>query len=261
MGTEQEKNRQLIHIRSLSTVCKYFKMVGTNNILEGSKLAYFPLTGRAETARVALHIAGLKWDDERLDYPALMALKEQGEWLGKQFPILTLSDGRILGNAIDIQRFVARNTGLYSEDSFEAGQIDNYLTAIQDVFDAVAGSFGDLSEEQQIEARKEAVLPGGVFYKKLQKIEAFLNVTAKDSKFAVGNRLTIADIKLAIDLGANGSGFWKGIDAKVWFKDFPKAKALYQNVYAHEKVQEWFALEKNVDNFHRCFLPTLLDEN
>lgn len=79
--------------------------------LEGSKLSYFPIPGRAEAIRVALHAGGIKFTDERIlpaNWPALKPTTPFGS-----MPILTLADGTVLAQSGTLLRFVGKQTGHY----------------------------------------------------------------------------------------------------------------------------------------------------
>ena len=59
------------------------------------RLTYFDAPGRAEPVRIALFLAGVAFEDRRLNYPSFAALKEQGAFPLGSVPVLEV-DGQDL---------------------------------------------------------------------------------------------------------------------------------------------------------------------
>ena len=84
------------------------------------KLFYFDFHGgRGETARLALSIGGVPFDDERVkgaDWPALKPSMPFGE-----LPVLEV-DGQRLSQSNAINRYVGQLTGLYPDEPCNSGR-------------------------------------------------------------------------------------------------------------------------------------------
>lgn len=236
--------------------------VSSSNPLTGVEIAYFPASGRAESARLALHIGDIEHVDARLDYATLTA-KRNGDtkWAGMNFPVLTLKDGRIIGESVDIDRVIGKYAGLYpTDDHIKAALVDNVVSLAMQVFEALASTGSGLAtDEEKITARKIAYAADGAVYKKLVALNNFLKATST-SQFAVGDSITVGDIRLFTNLAALQSGFWAGIDAKVLLKDHDEVRRVYNAVANHAKVKDWYSLEKNTnDGGHRSTFLTAFD--
>src|SRR5947209_17181191 len=95
------------------------------------KLTYFDsAASRGEECRLALHIAGLPFEDERL---------KADQWPGRKastpfgaLPVLTV-DGRQLAQSNAILRFIGSQHGLHPSEPFEAALHEALLCAVEDL--------------------------------------------------------------------------------------------------------------------------------
>ncbi|POM67662.1 Glutathione S-transferase, partial [Phytophthora palmivora] len=99
------------------------------------KLTYFPFPGRAEPIRLALFIAGIPFEDERIGVDELNRRRSKLPF--NQLPVLEI-DGDVVSQALGILRYVGTLGGLYSSsDIKEALRIDEVFS----LFDAFYTSY------------------------------------------------------------------------------------------------------------------------
>jgi hypothetical protein len=96
------------------------------------KLTYFDFDGgRGEPIRIAFHIAGIDFEDNRLSF------REFGEMRGSirfsSLPILEI-DGVAVSQSNALSRFVGKMAGLYPEDGLQALYCDEARTSIITLF-------------------------------------------------------------------------------------------------------------------------------
>src|SRR5207253_11021410 len=93
------------------------------------KLTYFDAaTSRGEECRLALHVAGLPFEDERLTHDQWAARKASTPF--GALPVLA-SDGRQLAQSNAILRFIGSQHGLHSVEPFEAAPHESVMCAVE----------------------------------------------------------------------------------------------------------------------------------
>jgi prostaglandin-H2 D-isomerase / glutathione transferase len=153
------------------------------------KLSYFDFHGgRAEPARLAMHIGGIAFEDFRFpfaDFPEVRKSTPFG-----QVPILHV-DGVLVTQSDAITRYVGKLAGLYPEDAFQALLCDEVMGAVEDANSKLVASFG-LTGDALKEAR--TALVNGPITMYLQWLQVQLQ--AHGGHYFADNRLTIADLKV-----------------------------------------------------------------
>lgn len=100
------------------------------------KLTYFPFPGRAEPIRLALFIAGIDFEDERIGVDELNFRRSTLPF--NQLPVLEV-DGEVVSQALGILRYVGTLGGLYSPtDTKEAFRIDEVFSLIDEFYSSYA---------------------------------------------------------------------------------------------------------------------------
>jgi len=197
--------------------------------LSGCTLTYFPLSGRGEATRIALHFAGIDFIDSRI-YAEWGDFKPTTPW--GSMPTLTLKDGTVLGQGRAILRLAGKRAGLYPSDDVEACKVDNLLDALDDIFATIS----KVPKEERVENVKTGTI-GSLF----GKIEAFLALHGKGC--AVGNSLTIADISVFAVFGAALGTIFDNMTYEM-LDAYPTILAIRKAVASHPKVVEWFEKQK-----------------
>ena len=110
------------------------------------KLYYFDFAGRAEPTRIALHHAGVEFEDVRVPF---------GEWkdvkptmLGGAMPVLEI-DGVQINQSLAISRWAAKQSSLYPADPTVALTVDS-------VADTVDEALRKCPQDSDPEAKKKA---------------------------------------------------------------------------------------------------------
>lgn len=163
------------------------------------KLTYFDFDGgRAEPARLALHIGGIPFEDNRFapaDFPEVRKATPLN-----QVPTLQVNDVVVTqGNAIT--RYAGKLAGLYPEDELQALFCDEVMSALEDVNVKIGATFGlkgdDLKKAR--DALATETLPRYLRWLQHQ-------LESRGGAYLADNRLTIADLKALIVLRWLSSG-------------------------------------------------------
>ncbi|OQS02778.1 glutathione S-transferase, partial [Thraustotheca clavata] len=94
------------------------------------KLSYFDLAARAELTRLALYIAGIPFEDERLTREEFAVRKPTLPF--KQAPTLTI-DGEVFAQSHAMARYAGRLGGLYPSDPLAAYRVDEVIASSDDL--------------------------------------------------------------------------------------------------------------------------------
>uniref|UniRef100_A0A914XNZ3 glutathione transferase n=1 Tax=Plectus sambesii TaxID=2011161 RepID=A0A914XNZ3_9BILA len=174
------------------------------------KLTYFNLYGRAETSRILFHLAGVPYDDVRI---------EMEEWAGKKsdtrwgfLPELEV-DGKKLAQSYAIHLYLAKIFGFGGKDEWETARILEFLLAF----------------DEKDELTKSAI-DGGLkpLYNRLEK-----SLEENGNGYFVGNQLTVADISTFVML-TGIEEFQSGV-----LSEFAKLVAFVKRIEDEPKVKEW----------------------
>ena len=124
---------------------------------QAPKLAihYFDIPGgRGEPARLALHLADIEFDDQRIPLPQWSQKRES--YPLKQCPVLEVN-GHAITQSNAINRFVGKLAGLYPEDAYQALLCDEIMDAMEDLTVKVTGTFFINDPEELKQKRAELV--------------------------------------------------------------------------------------------------------
>lgn len=210
--------------------------------LEGSKLSYFQLSGRAEAARLVLGHAGINFTDERIEFKDWPALK--GTCPFGSLPVLELADGTRLCQSRAILRFIGKHTGLYPTDALAACKVDIIMDALEDINSKVNNVGKGLETAEKEKARKEAALNGEI-KAAVAQLEAFLSTTSENG-YAVGSELTIADFYVFAATCFMTCGFYDGVPPET-LAPFEKINAIIKTVAKVPSVQKFYDAPENSD--------------
>jgi len=162
-------------------------------------LTYFDFPGgRGEPARLAMTIGGIDFEDFRFPFDQFATVREQTPL--KQVPTLTI-DGRQVTQNNAINRYVAKMSGLYPKDDYQALLCDEIMDAIEESTHKIVATFGLEGEAQKL--AREALVKGPLT-QYLQWAQARL--TEQGGDYFVDNQLTIADLKVFVWIRSLNSG-------------------------------------------------------
>ncbi len=163
------------------------------------KLTYFDFHGgRGEPARLALHIGGVPFEDNRFPGSTFAELRKSLP-LG-QVPVLEV-DGVVVTQSDAITRYAGKLAGLYPTDAFQALLCDEVLDAVEDANTKLGTTFG-LAGDALKDARTAFITgPLPLYLRWLQT-----QLQAHGGNYFADARLTIADLKVFVFVRGFNSG-------------------------------------------------------
>lgn len=105
------------------------------------KLYYFDLAGKGEAIRLALHYAGIPFEDILMTREQMLALKADGTLKYGQVPCLAIPGGGVICQSNAILRYIGRIATpdkIYPSDPLRASLVDSVLDAEIDLFAGLA---------------------------------------------------------------------------------------------------------------------------
>ena len=156
------------------------------------KLTYFDFDGgRGEPVRIALHAAGIQFEDERLSFEEFGKMRHGLRF--SSLPVLEI-DGNPITQSNAISRYVGKMAGLYPEDDLQALYCDETMDAVEDFNHAVGRTFGLKGDELKL-AREDFVKGRLATY--IKGLDGLL--ARGGGEFFADGRLTAADLKVFVE--------------------------------------------------------------
>lgn len=198
------------------------------------KLTYFDFSGgRAEPARLALHIGGIPFEDDRFA-PADFAEVRKTTPLN-QVPTLHV-DGVQVTQSDAITRYVGKLAGLYPDDAFQALLCDEVLGALEDVNIGIGATFRMTGDELKI--AREALV-AGLLPKYLRWLDHQLE--RHGGQFLADNRLTVADLKAFVILRWLSSGKLDHVPVDLIDQAAPKLRDYMNRIGNLSMITQYYA--------------------
>lgn len=198
-------------------------------------LTYFDFDGsRGETARLAMHLAGIPFEDRRIPVKDWPAQRDQMSF--QALPVLE-ADGTQIAQSNTINRYLGRLGGLYPKDDWQAARVDEVMDAVEDISTRI-GQTMRIDDAAAKKAAREA-LAGGPLPRFLQQIEARLK--AGGGEWFAENRLTVADLKCYYWVRWLRSGALDHIPADIVDKHAPLLVQHFERVKNHPKIAAYYA--------------------
>jgi glutathione S-transferase len=163
------------------------------------KLTYFDIDGgRGEPVRIALHAAGIEFEDERLSFEEFG--KRRQDLRFSSLPVLEI-DGNPVTQSNALSRYVGKMAGLYPEDDLQALYCDEVLDALEDVNHYIVPTL--FLQGDELRAAREKLVAGWltVYLKGLGQLLA-----RGGGNYFADDRLTVADLKTLVQVRALRSG-------------------------------------------------------
>jgi glutathione S-transferase len=198
------------------------------------KLTYFDFHGgRGEPARLALHIGGIAFEDYRFTFPKFAEVRKTTPFA--QVPTLEV-DGVQVTQCDSINRYAGKLAGLYPTDAYQALLCDEVMYVVEDANVKLGPTFRMTGDEQK-EARL-ALVNGSmpVYLGWLQE-----QLLAHGGEYFADNRLTVADLKVFIDVRGLNSGRFDHIPADLVEKVAPALNVHMQRIAELPAVQAYYA--------------------
>lgn len=117
------------------------------------KVTYFDFAGsRGEEVRLALAIAGVAFDDERIERKNFGAIKADMPF--GSLPIFEIPGKGVFGQTNAILRLIGRKHEMYPDDPFDAARHDALMDAAEDLRQAVSPTMRIEDEAEKLAARQ-----------------------------------------------------------------------------------------------------------
>ena len=195
------------------------------------RLIYFDFAGsRGEECRIALHLAGIDFDDVRVPTAEWPALKPQIPF--GSLPALELAGKPTLAQSNAILVYIGRQHGLHPQDDLQAAYHEALMEYVEDLRHHVGPKLRITDDAQKRTAREELArdyLPTWG-----TNVERQLG----EHPFVGGDTLHVVDLKLYMVVRWLTSGTVDYLPTTV-FDHCPKLKRLYARVSEHSGVRAW----------------------
>lgn len=195
------------------------------------RLIYFDFAGsRGEECRIALHLAGVDFDDIRVPSTEWPGLKPQTPF--GSLPVLELTGQPPLAQSNAILVYIGRKYGLHPKDDLEAAYHEALMDYVEDLRHNVGPILRITDDAQKRTAREELArhyLPAWG-----TNVERQLG----NHPFVGGDQLHVVDLKLYMIVRWFISGTVDDVPTTV-FDHCPKLKRIYERVSEHSGVRAW----------------------
>ena len=167
--------------------------------MPGYKLTYFDFDGgRGEPVRIAMHAAGIEFEDERLSFEEFGKMRHSLRF--SSLPVLEI-DGNVVTQSNAISRYVGKMAGLYPDDDLQALYCDEVLDALEDVNHYIVPTL--FLQGDELRAAREKLVAGSltVYLKGLGQLLA-----RGGNRYFADDHLTVADLKMLVQTRSLRSG-------------------------------------------------------
>jgi prostaglandin-H2 D-isomerase / glutathione transferase len=197
-------------------------------------LIYFDFDGsRGEAARLAMHIAGIPFEDRRIARKDWSAQRDTTPY--QSLPVLEV-DGKAIAQSNTINRYVGKLAGLYPRDDWQAALADEVMDAIEDISGKIGNTFTLESEAKK--SAREALAAGPIPHF-LRQFESRLE--AGGGEWFVEKRLTVADLKCFLFVRWLKSGALDHVPADIVDRHAPLLAKHLERVRNHPKIAAYYA--------------------
>jgi glutathione S-transferase len=198
------------------------------------KLSYFDFHGgRAEPARLAFVVGGVAFEDHRFTFPEFAEVRKATPF--GQVPVLSV-DGVQVTQCDAITRYAGKLAGLYPTDPYQALLCDEVMYVVEEASVNLGPTFRMTGEEQK--AARLALVNGSmpVYLAWLQK-----QLLAHGGEYFADNRLTVADLKVFVDVRGLNSGRLDHVPADLVEQVAPALNAHMQRIAQTPAIKTYYA--------------------
>ena len=200
--------------------------------MKKTRLIYFDApVSRGEECRLALHLAGIEFEDVRIKSAEWHALKPRTPY--GALPVLELPDTPPLAHSNAILVLLGRRHGLHPADDLEAARHEGMMQHVEDLRAVVGPTIWMLDAEKKA-AREKTVAD----YLPAWGAAAEKNITG--SPFFGGERLNVVDLKLHMAVRWFIGGKVDHIPVTI-FDKYPKLVRVHDAVRDDTRVKAWYA--------------------
>ena len=198
------------------------------------KLTYFDApASRGEECRLALHLAGVDFEDVRVKRPEWPAVKAATPF--GSVPTYEIPGKPVLAQSIAILVYIGREHGLHPKDNFEAARHEMIMGHVEDLRHAIGATLRMADDEKKRvrEALAETTIP--VWCANAEK-----QITGP---FFGGSKIQVADLKLFMMTKWLTGGVLDHIPTSI-VAGFPKLVGVHDAVRDHAAIQAWYAKQR-----------------
>lgn len=198
------------------------------------KLSYFDMHGgRAEPIRLALAIGGVPFEDHRFAFPEFAEVRKTVPF--GQVPVLHV-DGVQVTQSDAILRFAGKLAGLYPTDAYQALICDEVAYVVEEAGVKLGPTFSMKGDDQK--AARVALVNSSMpqYLSWLQR-----RLQAHGGEYFADGRLTVADLKVFVDVRGLNSGRLDHVPTDLVAKVAPALNAHMQRVAANPAVAAYYA--------------------
>ena len=196
------------------------------------KLTYFDApVSRGEECRLALHLAGVAFEDNRVkapDWPTVKPTTPYGS-----MPVYEIPGRPAIAHSNAILGLIGREHGLHPTDPFEAARHEGMMQHVEDMRHHVGPTIR-LGEAEKKTAR-EALVAGY-----LPAWAAFAEKNIIEGPFFAGAKINVVDLKVHMAVRWFLGGKVDHIPATI-FDNYPKLMGIHDAVRDHAGVKGWYA--------------------
>ena len=198
------------------------------------KLTYFDFDGgRGEPVRIAMHAAGIEFEDVRWSFPEFG--QRRGSLRFGALPILEI-DGVVVTQSNAHCRYIGKKAGLYPKDDLQALWCDEAMGATEDISHQIGQTFG--LEGDALRTAREALVSGRLttFLRGMSEI-----LERGGDKYIADKRLTVGDLKVYFTLRWIASGSLDHVPADLVEKVAPNLSRYMARIAKEPIVEAYYA--------------------
>ncbi len=198
------------------------------------KLTYFDFdSGRGEPIRIALHAAGIAFEDHRLSFAEFREMR--GSTRFNSVPVFEI-DGAAVTQSNAISRYIGKMAGLYPEDDLQALYCDEVMDALEDLSHYIVRTFG--LEGEELKLAREKLVDGwmSVYVRGLGEL-----LERGGGEYFAGGSLSVADLKAFVQTRMLRSGKLDHVPADLVERLAPGLVGHQQRVAADPRVVAYYA--------------------
>jgi glutathione S-transferase len=196
------------------------------------RLTYFDApVSRGEECRLALHLAGVEFEDVRIKMTEWAALKPTTPY--GAVPVLELPDHPPLAQSNAILVYIGRRWNLHPTDLFEAARHEAMMCHVEDLR-GLLGPTMRMPDDEKKRAREAVLanyLPGWA---------ASAEKQLGEGPFFGGAAIQVVDLKLHLIVRWIASGKLDHVPATA-LADYPRLNRVNDAVRDHAGVRAWYA--------------------